>query len=86
MHETIFTTALILILSLGYIIISKIADKRLHHQKLVINYQKKRRIFLSAKVRQLFEVETKHQQNLKILESEVAQLQEDIAFKHNNGR
>lgn len=86
MPNTIFTIAAFLILSISCLIIYKISQKRFSKEKLIVQHHKKRRTFLRSKVRQLFEIEKKHQLNLKVLEGEVEQLQQDIATKHSNSR
>lgn len=82
MQVILFFLGFILIIGLGYFILTKTYRKQLNQEKLIVKHHKKRRTFLHNKVLQLFEMDRKHQQNLKILENEVEQLQHDIALKH----
>lgn len=86
MPNAIFSIAAFLILSISCLIIYKISQKRLSREEQLVRHHKKRRKFLRSKVRQLFEIEKKHQLNLKVLKGEVEQLQQDIAIKHSNSR
>ncbi|RZL38702.1 MAG: hypothetical protein EOO96_02360 [Pedobacter sp.] len=86
MPNTIFSVAAFFLLIISCFIISKNFRKRLSREEQLVRHHKKRRTFLRSKVRQLFEIEKKHQLNLKVLEGEVEQLQQDIAIKHSNSR